>query len=138
MTAIVSRRRARQLLDFEGLKWGSCRPTDIDMAWDFKGDVFFFVEAKLAGKPLTIGQRLHLEGLVNGLTAGGKMAVAIHAEHSVTDPYEDIQAQDMIVRTVYTSEAPAWDKFAESTTLKSYCDRVYYSLPEEYKRRSSC
>ena len=135
MTAILNRSRARQIVDFEGLKWGTCRPTDIDMSWDFKGEVFFFVEAKLESKPLTIGQRLHLEGLVNGLRAGGKMAIAIHASHTVTDPDSDIMAQDMIVQAVYTSENPSWDKFSEPTTLKSYCDRVYYALPDKLKRR---
>ena len=73
-TSFTNRARAEQLIDFRGLQFGKCSPTDIDMSMDWQGKTFVFVEIKGAGKPITAGQKYHLEGLCKGLTRGGKTA----------------------------------------------------------------
>jgi len=88
---IHNRARIRQIIDFDGLEWGKLRPTDIDLSIDWQGKTFVFVELKSAGTALTLGQRIHLEGLVKAIRAGGRLAWAVFAHHD-TDVSEDVTA----------------------------------------------
>lgn len=108
---IKNRERAKQLLAFDGMQYGKCRPTDIDMAVDFKGKVFIFCELKGAALPLTIGQRVHLEGLVKGLTAGGRVAYACLASHDTPRTEDDVSVAEATVVTVFDGKkwTPAGD-----------------------------
>ena len=87
----------------------------------------------MEGKQLTLGQKIHLEGLVKGLAAGGREAVAILATHSVYDANEDIQAEYCKVESVFTSANPTWTAIPERPTLKSFLDTCYYTMPEDIK-----
>ena len=98
---IRNRARAKQLLAFDGMQYGKCRPTDIDVSLDFQGETFVFVELKGPGAPLTLGQRIHLEALVKGLRAGGKEAVAILAESKAPDPETDVHVAEARVLAMY-------------------------------------
>ena len=46
---IGNRRRALQIRDFTGLRWGNITPTDIDALIDFGDKVFVFIEVKKKG-----------------------------------------------------------------------------------------
>ena len=94
---IQNRRRAKQLAAFDDLEWGKCRPTDIDFSMDIRKGLFVFGEMKGLNLPLTTGQRIHLEGLVQAIKAGGKDAVAFLAHHNTPDPDEDVEVSRAIV-----------------------------------------
>lgn len=90
-----------QIVDFEGMQYGRCRPTDIDLSIDFNRKVFVFVELKFKGTGLTVGQKIHLMALVDAIEAGGKKAYAILAEHE-TPSGESIMAGDSLPIMVYS------------------------------------
>ena len=118
-----NRENAAQLIDFAGLKFGLCSPTDIDMSIDWRGLTFVFVEIKRKGMQLTIGQRLHLEGVVKAINAGGKHAVALFAHHQDIPVGEDVFAADCIVHSAYGSDE-CWVRI-EDTNVKDYMKKIY-------------
>ena len=101
-----------QVIDFQGMQYGNCSPTDIDLSMDFKGEVFFFIELKWGHATLPLGQRIHLEHLVNGLREGGKLAYAIHARHD-TPRGDVIVGSDAVVKQCYYGRDHGWEKKEE-------------------------
>ena len=101
MSSFTNRHRAKQLLDFNGLKWGNIRPTDMDLSVEFQGRTFIFGEIKGMGRDITAGQRYHLEALVKGLRKGGCTAYAFLAHHSEADAKKDVFVADCGVTKVY-------------------------------------
>lgn len=73
--------RAAQLRDFQGLRWGTITPTDIDGFLDFGRRAFVFVETKTLGADLPAGQRLALERLADACQATGIHTLALVAVH---------------------------------------------------------
>ena len=88
---IRNRKKAKQILAFDGMTYGKCRPTDIDMSMDWQGKTFVFVEMKGREAPLTMGQRIHLEGLCKAIRAGDRHAYAILAVHDEADTEQDVE-----------------------------------------------
>lgn len=126
---IHNRARIRQIIDFDGLEWGKLRPTDIDLSIDWQGKTFVFVELKSAGTALTLGQRIHLEGLVKAIRAGGRLAWAVFAQHD-TDVSEDVTAADAVVSSIY--EGDKWIKQINDTpTLLSDTLNTFYDVHQK-------
>ena len=123
MSSFTNRDRAKQLIDFRGLQFGKCSPTDIDMSMDWQGKTFVFVEIKGSGKPITLGQKFHLEGLCNGLTRGGRTAWGIVAHHSITATCDDVVAHECIVDRVY--DGNSWSTDAQGQTLGLLLEELY-------------
>ena len=117
---IRNRTYMSQAVDFRDLQWGNCRPTDIDLSFDLGGNLFVFVELKFRSSPLTVGQKIHLRGLVDGLRKGGTEAYAILATHE-TPPDEMIVAADSYPVMVYNGKF--WEYSAYST-LKEHLDAI--------------
>lgn len=111
---IRNERYMSQVVDFEGMQYGKCRPTDIDLSMDWQGKVFLFVELKYAGTGLTLGQRLHLSHLCNAIVAGGRQAYAILAEHE-TPSHERIIAAKAYPVLVYHGDKKLWATPMEDT-----------------------
>lgn len=107
---IGNRAKARQLLAFDGLKFGLCRPTDIDLSMDWQCKTFVFVEIKSEGTPLTVGQRIHLSGLCDAIRAGGREAYAIVARHATP------VGQDVLCSGCRTSAVYQENKWVEVDT----------------------
>ena len=129
-TSFKNRARAAQLIDFQDLQWGRLRPTDIDLSIDWGGKTFVFVEVKGINQGLTVGQRIHLEGLVNAIRAGGKTAYALVAKHS-TRANEDIMAADCLVASIYSGNN--WETVDTNATLSDSMNFLYDTHIEEYK-----
>lgn len=92
------RERAKQIVDFSGLRFETITPTDIDGLIEYRNACFLFIELKHHSKPaLDKGQRLALERLATGLI---KPALVLHAIHSapVTD---DINAAQAVVHRYF-------------------------------------
>ena len=122
MSSFHNRKRAAQLIDFKGLQWGKMRPTDVDLSIDWGNKTFVFVEVKGINTGLTVGQRIHLQGLVDACIAGGRMAYAILAKHS-TKASEDIIAADCLVSSVYNGKK--WEPVYTNTTLGDTLNEMY-------------
>lgn len=112
---IRNRERASQLLAFDGMQYGKCRPTDIDLAIDWQGKTFVFVEMKGKGCGLELGQKIHLQHLVNGLRAGGKLAFAIHAHHDTRKTDDDVHVAEALVWSVY--DGKKWHRELTEVTV---------------------
>ena len=110
-----------QIVDYAGMLYGSCSPTDIDLSLDFGCNVFIFVEFKYKGYGLTTGQKIHLMGMVNAIEAGGKEAYAILAHHN-GEP--EIAAADSKVAMVYSSGS--W-VVLEDATLHDLVSEIHSS-----------
>ena len=106
MSSFHNRKRAAQLVDFEGLCWGKLRPTDIDLSIDWQGKTFVFVEIKGKYQDLTVGQRIHLESITKAIRKGGKLAFALVAKHD-THHNEDVIAKDCFDVRVF--DGNAWE-----------------------------
>lgn len=125
---IVNRKRAQQLLAFDGLEFGrnrNLRPTDIDLSIDWQGRSFVFVELKGPRMPLTTGQKIHLQSLVKAIRAGGKAAVAILAHHDTPDPDHDVMVADSAVALYYDGEGDRWKAPKEPITLKLFMNQLH-------------
>ena len=94
--------RARQLFDFSGLQEGERIPTDIDGFYECRKEkVMIFYEFKYHEKPMSRGQQLALEELVDTINKGNKYAIAFLCSHSVDDPEEVVDAAETIVKGIY-------------------------------------
>lgn len=121
---INNRERAAQLLAFDGMQYGKCRPTDIDLSMDWQGRYFVFVELKGARKGLTQGQRFHLQALVRAIRAGGKQAIAILANHNTPDTEHDVHVGESTVRMFFDG-GPRWVEVKDEITLDLFLQREY-------------
>ena len=131
MSSFKNRARAAQLIDFAGLQWGKLRPTDIDLSIDWGGKTFVMVEVKGINQGLTVGQRIHLEGLVRAIRAGGKTAWAVVAKHS-TRATEDIMAADCITAQVF--DGNSWITEYTNNTLCDTLNVLHDIHTEEYPK----
>lgn len=129
---ITNRNRAKQILAFDGMKFGLCRPTDIDLSMDFGKQSFVFGELKGTGAPLTVGQRIHLEGLVDAITAGGRQATAFVAHHDTLDCESDVLVKDATVTSYYNMGK--WNKC--DVRVNDFINAVYDTYLESKKAGS--
>jgi hypothetical protein len=119
---IKNREKASQLLAFDGLQWGRCRCTDIDMSLDWQGKTFVFVEIKTEGVLLTVGQRIHLESIVKAIKAGGKEAYAVVACHQTKLAHDVHVAQ---CRTDRVFNGNTWEIVDTNERLSATLDELY-------------
>lgn len=98
---IQHRERARQIIDFSGLRFGNITPTDIDGLIEYKDIAYIFYGYKLVDIEMPKGQRLALERIADNLQKAGKQATIFVCVHNVTNPQNDIQASEAIVREFY-------------------------------------
>ena len=127
------RERMTQAKDFSNLKLGGFTPTDVDFAYDVRGDVFIFGELKAKGAPLPVGQRRLLMGLLMLCLEAGKKCVVLVAEHD-TAANENIDVGNLYVtQSDHTQDGAivsghfVGKKVAESCNLflDTNCDTSY-------------
>ena len=80
---IRDRRALQQFLSFDNLAYGKLHPSDIDLAFEFKGKAWVFVEVKRKGTKWPRGQSILYERLTTDLIAAGKKCLTIRASHTV-------------------------------------------------------
>ena len=114
--------RGRQLLRFDGFKYGTITPTDIDGMIDYHNSVLVLFEAKLAGKDVPTGQRVALERLIQDAARANKHGIAMIIEHNINDFRRDVYATDCTVREVYTTEKRRWRPPKWHITAKEMTD----------------
>jgi len=99
MSAFYNRERAKQLIDFNGLKYKNKDCTDIDYMMEVNGKLFIFGEVKTKGKELPTGQRLMFEHLCKAIYP--IPVIVFIAEHEVINPDDDIVLKDCKVVKYY-------------------------------------
>jgi hypothetical protein len=88
--------RMSQLKDYSNLTLNGFTPTDVDFAYDVRGEVFIFGELKTKGAPLPMGQRRLLMALLQLCMSSGKSCLVIVAEHD-TVASEAIDVGNLII-----------------------------------------
>lgn len=123
---IKNRERCKQILAFDGMQYGLCRPSDIDFSMDFQQKLFILGELKGDRAPLTRGQQIHLEGIVKGLVAGGKEAYALLCHHNTPDCEHDVHVAEATVTKVF--DGKKW----HTLTLKISVDKWITNIHNHY------
>ena len=130
---IQNKERAKQIIDFSGVRYGNITPTDIDGYFEKSDKAFVFYEYKLHGVEMPKGQALALTRIVDGLSTAGKDAVLFLCRHEEENPNNDIKASKALVERIY------WrGKWHEGIglTVKEHTDKFMnwvFSLGEEDK-----
>lgn len=96
------RDRARQIIDFSGLRYGNITPTDIDGLIEYQNKAVIFLEYKLDGyDEMPYGQRLAFERIANDLKEARKECVVFLCVHTVEDCEKDIDGKNSTVKEIY-------------------------------------
>ena len=91
--------RLRQVVDFEGLKFGKLYPTDVDGVLEYKNKGYIFLEFKCGDACLSQGQCIALTRMVDDLSKV-KPAVLFVARHR-TRTCDKVYADKCIVTEYY-------------------------------------
>lgn len=98
--------RARQLILFEGcnVKNTKITPTDIDALIEYHDKTWILIEVKTDGKQVDQGQETMIRRFIADSAKAGKQSIYIIADHTITNPPEDIYLKDCIVRDICVYE----------------------------------
>ena len=99
---IQNRERKKQILDYSGLKYGQCTPSDVDGLLEYHDSCIILYEYKLDSAPMPHGQRQALERLCNAIEHGGKPCLLLVCQHDVQDCGANVDAAAAVVRELYT------------------------------------
>ena len=124
---IQNRERARQIIDFSGIRYGNITPTDMDGRFEKQNEAFVFFEMKYGDAEMPRGQKIAFERLVDNLTNAGKKAVLFLCRHYVEDANKDVNALETTVDSIYWNGE--WHR-SKGETLKNLCDRfMEWAIP---------
>ena len=119
--------RARQIVAFDGLKYGNITPTDIDGFIEKSNEAFIFFELKYKDAELPAGQKTALIRLVDNLQAAGKKSVLFVGRHEVGNPDVKVIAGNTLVTDFYFNGC--WHK-GNNETLQTMIDRfIKWAVP---------
>lgn len=106
---IRSRRRAKQIVSFEGVEFGRrIWPTDFDAVIEWRDKAWIAFEVKLWDKDVPYGQKLALMRFANDTHKAGKTSLAAVVEHRVVDPEQDVRLADCTVREIFVGGERDW------------------------------
>ena len=112
--------RAKQIIDFSGLRYKSITPTDIDGTIDFRNKGFVFYEFKYENAEMPLGQRIALQRLADDCQNAGKEAVVFLCSHNVKDVRCVVDAANAkVIETYYKGR---WKKEDGKKTAKQRTD----------------
>lgn len=114
--------RGKQLIRFDGIKYGNITPTDFDGVIEYQDRIWILVEAKLAGKEVPYGQKLALARFVKDSGKAGKHAIAMIVDHTSENPLDDIILRNCFVREIITTENLLWRPPKWRITTKEMAD----------------
>ena len=124
---IQNRARKRQILNFEGMRYGKITPSDIDGLLDWSGNRFAWFELKLGDAQVPYGQNLALQNLNNALEDGGRRSAVFVAQHGVFNCDEDVPVHLAYVRSIYSRHQ--WTIPQVQCTLRQAVDAFLYGRP---------
>ena len=127
--------RGRQLLLFDGLRYGNITPTDMDGVIEYHNHLWLMFEAKLEGKEVPTGQRLLLERFIQDAKKARKHGIAAIVEHNVQDTNRNIYLKDCKVRELITTENQTWRPPKYEITVKEITDKFIDIYGASYGNR---
>ena len=89
---IKNRNFHAQFVDFSGLKFGNCSPTDFD-CYIKLNNLFIFIETKYMAAPMPLGQRIAFEKLCDAI----ENSIVFVTEHDMPASKGDIDLANTIV-----------------------------------------
>lgn len=120
--AIQYPKRARQIIDFSGLRYGNITPTDIDGFFEVHNNIYFYYEFKYKNANMSIGQYAALLRQVDTDRAAGKEAVLIYCKHNIKDTSKAVDAASTpVVKYYYNGKW--WS--GKGRTAKEITDKFY-------------
>lgn len=99
--AIQYRERAKQIIDFSGLRYGNITPTDIDGYIDFHNQLTILMEFKYGNAKLPYGQKLAYQRMIDDIENSGKPAYLLVCSHNIENWQKDIPAAYTYVKGIY-------------------------------------
>lgn len=93
-------KRAKQIIDFEGIENGKIHPSDIDAVLEFDSKYLLLFELKKKDVPVPLGQRMMLERIIDAWEDCGKIGSVVYCEHD-TMSHETIYLKDCTVVDIY-------------------------------------
>ena len=130
---IQNRERAKQIIDFSGMRFGNITPTDLDGLIEKGNKAFVFYEYKLPDAEMPSGQKLALMRIVDGLSEAGKYAVLFLCRHKEYNPEADVKAYKAVVEAIYWKSQ--WRK-GSNLTVRELTDK-FLKWVEHPKRRGT-
>jgi hypothetical protein len=113
----LDRYKQSKLISYEGMeRHRKITPTDIDGFIDYNGNAFVYMDAKLLGTPVQLGQRMALEHIIDSHCMAGHYSLAMIFEHDCYDSSEVINAKYCKVDTVYWEGL--WRKESTRTVIE--------------------
>lgn len=116
---IHNHRRIKQVIDFDGLRWGRWSPTDVDGLMELRDlNAYVLFEFKHRDAEVPEGQREALREMADDFEKAGKRCLLLICEHDVEDCDEDVRAADAMVREYYFGRwyAPRYPITAKKAT----------------------
>lgn len=99
--SIQLRDRARQIIDFKGLRYGNITPTDIDGVIEYHDKSIMLIEMKYKDAKLPKGQKIALTRMVDNIEKANKDACLFICYHNIDNTEIDIDAAGTDVRFIY-------------------------------------
>lgn len=118
---IVNRKRAQQIVNFSGLRYGTITATDVDALMEFGNKLFVWVEFKLEGVGMPTGQKLAFQRASMAINRSGIPSYVLLAEHN-TPVHIDIPAAECQVISVFRSRD--WEPRTDRMTVKEFVDNL--------------
>lgn len=118
--------RAKQVIDYGGMRCGKIMPTDLDGIIEYNDKAYILIEMKHRNASVPRGQRVALERMVNDFTSIGKRACLLLCSHCVDNCNDTIRAENTIVVGIYYNGR--WTKWYEP--LGDVVDRIMRRLEQ--------
>lgn len=131
-----------QRILYDGIRYESITPTDIDGFFEYHNKLFVFYEFKYKNLDVPRGQLLALQRLCDGLVDGGKQAILYLCTHS--EKYTDVNAKECDVERYYykrewysgwSDDYKRYFKCGEITdTFMNFCEK--HGVIENWRKTS--
>ncbi|BAV39169.1 hypothetical protein BPT24_046 [Tenacibaculum phage pT24] len=116
---IHSINRAKQPIDFVGIKSKKIHPTDIDALIEIEGKYLFIFELKVKGNRPPFGQKLALERIAVKWVRDGGLAWIIYAEHD-TPVDEPVLLKDCRIFEIWSKDKTILLKDDQNLLVKPF------------------
>lgn len=125
--------RFKQPILFDGMTVDRIYPTDIDAFTEYHNKFFVFMEVKGNNVPLSYGQTIALQRLVDTIEEAGKYAVLFICRHSIEDRSMPIFLKDTEVTEVYYQRE--WHTLEPRTALDAWDYAMSWARRKEEQER---
>lgn len=116
---IKNRALQKKFVDFSNLKFDKISPMDFDAFFEFKDQLFIFVETKFKNAKMPLGQQLALERVCDAIQSPDQRAIVFVTSHS-SDGDIDL-ASTIVTQYRYKFE---WHKPKQPITLFDAIERI--------------